>query len=97
MINYLSKLKSLIFLISVLFFATNCTTEDPVEELDKVCGVSDPVNNLKWLNDEFKQFSGALRSMVLFCIVIKTRTSLRYKTRFLAPRTYINTTVMVRN
>lgn len=70
MINYLSKMKSSIFLVCVLFLATNCTPEDPVEgvEKDGICGVADPVNNLKWLNEEFKQFSGGpeINGIVLY-------------------------------
>ena len=60
MVNSLSKVKSSVLFVSVLFFATNCTTEDPVEEVEKdaVCGISDPVNNLKWLNDKFKALIG---------------------------------------
>ena len=46
--------------MSILFVTTNCTDEDPVEKLEKdlVCGVADPVSNLKWLNDQFKEFIG---------------------------------------
>jgi hypothetical protein len=99
MINYVSKMKALIFLVCVLFLATNCTNEDPVEEveMDDVCGVADPVNSLKWPNEEFKQFLGGLRLTVLFCILIKTRTSLRCKIHFLTPRIYINITVTERS
>lgn len=70
MINYLSKIKLLVFLVCVLFVATNCTTENPVEEVEKnnVCGVTNPVNDLKWLNEEFKQFSGGpgINGIVLY-------------------------------
>lgn len=42
----------------ILFLITNCKSGDPVQEVNKVCGVADPINNLKWLNDEFKAFLG---------------------------------------
>jgi hypothetical protein len=60
MINCLSKSKPSIFLACVLFFATNCTSDDPARGVAKysVCGVADPVNDLKWLKEEFKQFLG---------------------------------------
>jgi hypothetical protein len=70
MINYLLKMKASILLGCVLFLTTNCTTDDPVKEAEKdgVCGVADPINNLKWLNEEFKQFSGGpeINGIVLY-------------------------------
>jgi hypothetical protein len=70
MINYVSKMKASIFLVCVLFLETSCTTEDLVEdvEMDDVCGVADPVNSLKWLNEEFKQFLGGpeINGIVLY-------------------------------
>ncbi|MCF0075517.1 hypothetical protein LZD49_33885 [Dyadobacter sp. CY261] len=45
-------------LMVILFLVTNCKSGDPVQDVDKVCGVADPINNLKWLNDEFKAFLG---------------------------------------
>lgn len=63
-------MKSSIFFISVLFVATNCSTKDPIAEAEigAICGVSDPVNDLKWLNEEFKQFMGGpeLDGIVLY-------------------------------
>jgi len=66
MINYLFKMKLSILLIGILFVATNCTTEEV--EKGSVCGVADPVKDLKWLNEEFKQFSGGpeINGIVLY-------------------------------
>ena len=56
--KYLLKFNWPSFLVSVLFLITSCKSDDPVQEADMVCGVEDPINNLKWLNDEFKSFLG---------------------------------------
>ncbi|MCF0055053.1 hypothetical protein [Dyadobacter sp. CY356] len=70
MMNVLLKIKSAFFLILVLFVLTNCKSEDPVEEPEKdvVCGVSDPVNNLRWLNKLYKEFYGGplINGIVLY-------------------------------
>lgn len=58
----LSKMSSSVFLLAVLFWATNCKKDEPSAEANLVCGVTDPVRNLKWLNDEFRDFSGGPES-----------------------------------
>ncbi|MCF0072281.1 hypothetical protein LZD49_17505 [Dyadobacter sp. CY261] len=64
----LSKSGPSVFLMAVLLFTTNCKSDDPVREVDTVCGVADPINNLKWLNDEFRLFVGGpeINGIVLF-------------------------------
>lgn len=70
MMYYISKIKSSISICFVLFLGINCTSEDPVEKVEEdiVCGVSNPVSNLKWLNDEFKLLAGgpATNGIVLY-------------------------------
>ncbi len=47
----------LLFIITVLFIGCNDGVDSKKEET-VVCGVNDPINNLKWLHNEFKQFLG---------------------------------------
>ena len=53
----ISKSRLTVLLLAVLFATTNCKKES-VKESGMACGVTDPVNNLKWLNDHFKGFVG---------------------------------------
>ena len=72
--NILRKISLSVFLIPVFFVIINCTSKDVVEEPDPgvdndvVCGVTDPVNNLKWLNKLFKEFYGGpqINGIVLY-------------------------------
>ncbi len=51
---------SAVILFAILCPGINgCNSRATVKPQQRVvCGVSDPVNNLKWLNNQFKQFVG---------------------------------------
>ncbi len=55
---YLSRV--FIYLVAVLCATTSCSSEDPIEEVHKnaVCGVNDPIKDLKWLDEAVKTFTG---------------------------------------
>ena len=57
-----------LFLLSVLFIASHCKKDDPIDEKSSACGVRDPVKNLKWLNDQFRSFVGGpeINGIVLY-------------------------------
>ncbi|WP_138991059.1 hypothetical protein [Larkinella sp. C7] len=56
----------------LLVFLTACDKDaEPEKDASRqlvVCGVSDPINNLKWLNDQFKLFQGGplINGIVLY-------------------------------
>ncbi|SDD55545.1 hypothetical protein SAMN04487996_101307 [Dyadobacter soli] len=58
MVKYLSKIRLLTFLSVILLLTAKCKKDAPIQEMDVVCEVQDPIWNLKWLNAEFKQFIG---------------------------------------
>jgi len=55
-------------IFSLLFFAIACKKESVNQESIEVCGVSDPIHNLAWLNAKFKNLEGGsdLNGLVLY-------------------------------
>lgn len=90
----LSKAIFSVSLTVILFLITNCKSGDPVQEVDKVCGVADPINHLKWLNDEFKAFLGGPGVNGIVLHEYNGNQVLRFKIVFSALRTITNICAM---
>lgn len=52
----------------LLFFAISCKKASVEREVLEVCGVSDPIVNLEWLNSEFEELEGGpeINGIVLY-------------------------------